>query len=160
VSALDLDLYLDRLFTAFDTSTRHIQQDLANIKDFGLTGPQFYILKLLSDRNQCTVSELAEILQVKPSAITVMIDRLIKNEFVKRERNSQDRRIVVIYMTESGKKVFSHVRKKRKEVFKHYLSYLSEEDLNALVGIYEKLAIAIQENKQTGENKYGRTEEN
>ena len=51
----DLDLeqiqhsYIDRLFTAFQVTNRHIQQEMAvALKDMNLTGPQFFILYLLS----------------------------------------------------------------------------------------------------------------
>lgn len=40
---------------------------------------------------------------VKPSAITVMIDRLIDQELVERYHDKDDRRVVIIELTKRGK---------------------------------------------------------
>ncbi len=40
---------------------------------------------------------------VKPSAITVMIDRLIDQELVERYHDKDDRRVVIIELTKKGK---------------------------------------------------------
>ncbi len=42
---------------------------------------------------------------VKPSAITVMIDRLIDQELVERYHDKDDRRVVVIELTKKGGKL-------------------------------------------------------
>lgn len=70
----------------------------------GLTGPQFYILHQLEQKEKCTVGELAESMGVKPSAITAMVDRLDKHGFVARDRDEEDRRVVYISLRDSGKK--------------------------------------------------------
>ncbi|MGM0852236.1 MAG: MarR family winged helix-turn-helix transcriptional regulator [Bacillota bacterium] len=143
--------YIDRLFHAFQISNRHIQQDLTStLKEMNLTGPQFYILYLLSASEGTKSTELADRLDVKPSAITVMIDRLLKNDFVIRERDEKDRRIVKLDLTAAGREVFEKAKAKRREIFSRYLAFLDEEDVNQLVMIYEKLALAV-ENKTTEE---------
>jgi MarR family transcriptional regulator, organic hydroperoxide resistance regulator len=141
--------YIDRLFTAFQTSNRHIQQDLASsLKEMNVTGPQFYILYLLSASEGTKSTELADKLDVKPSAITVMIDRLLKNNFVIRERDEKDRRIVKLKLTSEGREVFEKGKAKRREIFSKYLAYLDEEDVDQLVTIYEKLAAAVENNTE------------
>ncbi len=138
--------YIDRLLKAFQLSNRQIQMEMSiSLKELNLTGPQFYILYLLSLNNGTKSTELAEQLEVKPSAITVMIDRLIKNEYVMRERDEKDRRIVKLDLTSKGEEVLGKAKNLRKEIFQRYLSYLDEGEVEKLVEIYEKLAFAIQE---------------
>jgi MarR family transcriptional regulator, organic hydroperoxide resistance regulator len=141
--------YIDRLFSAFQISNRHIQQEMAvALKEMNLTGPQFFILYLLSTSEDVKSTELAEKLDVKPSAITVMIDRLLKNHFVLRQRDENDRRIVKLELTTVGRDVFEKAKKKRREIFSRYLAYLEEEDVEQLVTIYEKLAAAVENNTE------------
>ncbi|MCR8848885.1 MarR family transcriptional regulator [Rossellomorea sp. SC111] len=141
--------YIDRLFTAFHVTNRHIQQEMAVVlKDMNLTGPQFFILYLLSTSDDMKSTELAEKLDVKPSAITVMIDRLLKNDFVSRHRDENDRRIVKLELTTGGREVFEMAKKVRRRIFSQYLSYLEEEDVEQLVTIYEKLAAAVENNTE------------
>ncbi|WP_231893471.1 MarR family winged helix-turn-helix transcriptional regulator [Rossellomorea aquimaris] len=139
------NVYIDRLFRVFQVSNRQIQQDMATtLKELKLTGPQFYILSLLSTTDSTKSTELAEQLDVKPSAITVMIDRLLKNKFVTRERDERDRRIVKLALTSEGKEAFEKAKTLRREIFTRYLSYLEEDDVDRFVSIYEKLAAAIE----------------
>jgi MarR family transcriptional regulator, organic hydroperoxide resistance regulator len=141
--------YIDRLFTAFHVTNRHIQQEMAvALKDMNLTGPQFFILYLLSTSEEMKSTELAEKLDVKPSAITVMIDRLLKNDFVSRHRDENDRRIVKLELTTGGREVFEMAKKVRRGIFSQYLSYLDEADVDQLVTIYEKLAAAVENNTE------------
>ncbi|MCA1059884.1 MarR family transcriptional regulator [Rossellomorea aquimaris] len=141
--------YIDRLFTAFHVTNRHIQQEMGiALKDMNLTGPQFFILYLLSTSEDMKSTELAEKLDVKPSAITVMIDRLLKNDLVARERDEKDRRIVKLQLTSLGREIFEKAKGKRREIFSRYLAYLGEEDVDQLVTIYEKLAAAVENNTE------------
>lgn len=141
--------YIDRLFTAFHVANRHIQQEMSlALKDMKLTGPQFFILYLLSTSEDMKSTELAEKLDVKPSAITVMIDRLLKNDLVLRQRDERDRRIVKLQLTSLGREIFEKAKRKRREIFSRYLAYLDEEDIDQLVTIYEKLATVIENNTE------------
>ncbi|WP_201714804.1 MarR family winged helix-turn-helix transcriptional regulator [Rossellomorea arthrocnemi] len=141
--------YIDRLFSAFQISNRHIQQEMTvALKEMNLTAPQFFILYILSTSKGTKSTELAEKLEVKPSAITVMIDRLLKNDFVSRQRDEKDRRIVKLELTSLGQDVFEKAKAKRREIFSRYLAYLDEEDVNQLVMIYEKLAAAVENNTE------------
>ncbi|MEI2665201.1 MarR family winged helix-turn-helix transcriptional regulator [Rossellomorea sp. LJF3] len=141
--------YIDRLFTAFHVTNRHIQQETAvALKDMNLTGPQFFILYLLSTSDDMKSTELAEKLDVKPSAITVMIDRLLKNDLVSRQRDESDRRIVKLELTSFGREIFEKAKRKRREIFSRYLAYLDEADVDQLVTIYEKLAAAVENNTE------------
>lgn len=69
---------------------------LEQMQASGLTPPQFYILKILDHYGASRATQLAEKMYVKPSAITVMIDRLIDHELVERYHDDNDRRVVVI----------------------------------------------------------------
>jgi MarR family transcriptional regulator, organic hydroperoxide resistance regulator len=148
----DLDNYIERLQMAFARTMRQIGPEL-NDNEYGITTPQFFILNFLSQKDKCMASELANRMQVKPSAITSMMDRLYKNGFVKRFRDEADRRVVYLCLSEEGKEALENVRKKRKEVSKRYLGLLEEDELNNLVQTFEKLSITVSQNlKRKGED--------
>lgn len=113
--------------------------------DFELTPQQFVIMVILQRRNEITSSDLAKELNVKPSAITAIIDRMIKNNFVKRKRNEKDRRIVWICMTNEGQTILKETNRKREKIFKSYLSQFSEEEMNQMIKLSEKLFKIIEE---------------
>lgn len=68
----------------------------------GLTVPQLRLLWALRDDDGLPVGALAEHLGVNPSTITGHVDRLVRQDLVRREEDPDDRRIVRNYLTESG----------------------------------------------------------
>ncbi len=136
----DLDSYVERLQNSFETTMRKIISEVSESKDCDLTRAQYYILYMLSKKPYYTSSDLAQKLEVKPSAVTVMIDRLLNTNLVTRERDENDRRIVKIKITTEGTNILKKAMQKRNEIYKRYLSHLEEHELDSLLNIYEKLA--------------------
>ena len=53
-----------------------------------------------------TVSQVAEMVHLTPSAMTSVIDKLVKKGYVERRRDDEDRRVVHLVLTHSGRTVF------------------------------------------------------
>ena len=77
------------------------------LDSLGLTYPQYLVMNLLWDRDGQTVSALAEQLDLEPSTLTPMLKRLESSGLVKRTRNPEDERQVLIGLTAQGKKLRS-----------------------------------------------------
>lgn len=140
----ELQLYIDRLQSAFHTIMRKIRAELSEHMESGLTGAQYFILRLLATKEEWTVTELADAMGVKPSAITAMVDRMVKCEFVLRGRDEADRRLVIVRLSDRGREVFNQCEPKRREIIERYLNGLEPAELEFLVKIYEKLAGQVQ----------------
>ncbi|GJM79161.1 MarR family transcriptional regulator [Paenibacillus sp. HMSSN-139] len=138
--SFDLDNYIDRIESVWSSSFRKMKSDLMHHHELGLTGPQFHMLTLIARKKTCNVSYLAEKLEVKPSAITVMIDRLVQSGYVERRHDEQDRRAVLLSVTERGAEVLGEARKKSREVLKTHLSVLSQQELEMMITILEKFS--------------------
>jgi DNA-binding MarR family transcriptional regulator len=139
----NIDVYLERIETAFHSSMQKMGHVIQAQMKTDLTGPQYYILKMLHLKGTVTASELAHAMSVKPSAVTAMIDRLYKGDYVLRERDEKDRRVVFISLTDKGRAVYEKAERNRKKVMAHFFSFLEQEELESLVSIYEKLAEVI-----------------
>ena len=57
----------------------------------------------LRARGRCTQRALASVLQVTPRAITAVVDGLVETGFVTREPCPEDRRAVLVTLTELGR---------------------------------------------------------
>lgn len=135
-----IDSLAQRLQMAMSTTMRRVQHEFTEGMDPSLTGPQFFILHLLSRKDRWKVTELAEKMCVKPSAITIMIDRLCHNQLVHRERDEKDRRVVFMCLTEQGEKILKEAEEKRNKILLNHLSQLEPEELESFVTLSEKLA--------------------
>lgn len=67
-----------------------------------LTVPQATVLFLLKEKDGRMMSELGQVLGVDNSAMTGLIDRLEKANFVRREAKREDRRALLIRITQAG----------------------------------------------------------
>ncbi|MBA2871955.1 DNA-binding MarR family transcriptional regulator [Anoxybacillus calidus] len=148
----DFEAYIERLQNAFSITGRKFAAEMAE-KGMGLTGPQFFILNVLSKKGRCTVTELAEDMMVKPSAITTMVDRLYKSGLVLRKRDESDRRVVYIQLSDLGAETFEKVRLERKRTIQRHLSHLEPEELKLLVQLFEKIAGIVTEQHDFQEKK-------
>lgn len=136
-----LEDYIERLMSAWSNSFRKIQGEIMQHSELGLTGPQFQMLGIIYRNKSCNVSYLSEKLDVRPSAITVMTDRLVQRDYIERQHDEQDRRAVLLKVTELGSQVYQEAGKKAREVLKYYLSDFSEEDMKVLIRITENIAL-------------------
>ncbi|SDF27929.1 DNA-binding transcriptional regulator, MarR family [Fontibacillus panacisegetis] len=134
------DKYIERLQHAYTRTVRKMKSEIMNHRELGLTGPQFHMLAMIAKNKTCNVSFLAEMLDVKPSAITVMTDRLVQSGYVQRRHDENDRRAVLLSVTELGEEVCTKARDKTREVLRSYLSELTTEELDVLFNIIEKFA--------------------
>ena len=69
---------------------------------FGLTGPQGSVLRTLIQYGPLSSAELSRKLFVTPSNMTGIIDRLEKKGHIERIRKQDDRRVILISLTEKG----------------------------------------------------------
>lgn len=71
----------------------------ALVQRFGLTGPQLVILKALIETSPQSVSALAAAVNLSQATVTGILDRLERKSMVTRERDSTDKRKVMVSPT-------------------------------------------------------------
>ncbi|WP_078554023.1 MarR family winged helix-turn-helix transcriptional regulator [Bacillus alkalicellulosilyticus] len=135
--------YIERLDNSFYRMMKELGPKIVEQMEIGLTPEQLYVLNLLSKNEKITSSHLANELNVKPSAITAMVDRLVKHEYVERLRDDKDRRVVYIALSEQGKEILVKSENKRNEIMEKYVTQLEEIELEQLVVVFEKLTTII-----------------
>ena len=75
------------------------------IKQFGLTGPQSHVIRILAVNEPLSSAELSRLLFVTPANMTGIIDRLENKQLITRNKKIGDRRISLIGLTEKGKEL-------------------------------------------------------
>ncbi|ORE91967.1 MarR family transcriptional regulator [Stappia sp. 22II-S9-Z10] len=87
------------LYAASNAVTRIYRPLLARL---GLTYPQYLVMIVLWQDGARPIGKIAERLRLGPSAIVPLVDQLQRHGFVQRRRDSADRRMVFIELTEAG----------------------------------------------------------
>ncbi len=109
------------------------------LSNFDITTPQFLALQILKDRPGVTMGELCDLLFLACSTGTDLIDRMEKNGYLERNRDTKDRRVVRLSITEKGKDVIGQVLKARRRYVDSILTQLTEEETDGLAQALEKL---------------------
>ena len=112
--------------------------------EYGITAPQSFVLFDLLDHEGSYLKDIAARVQLDSSAVTGVIDRLYKEELVKREEDPTDRRSLNIYLTAKGRKLAEDLFPTGSE-FNLYLRSLLDEDR---AETFEKLLKAIDDKVQ------------
>jgi len=112
---------------------RDLKREMIKL-DLGLS--HFYILTTLYREKVLSSGNLAKSLDVKNSTITSLVDRLVKLSLVKRRRDERDRRVVLVELTDKGKKLTEKLLTLRKERLKEIVKELPEEKVKE---IYESI---------------------
>ncbi|WP_028402990.1 MarR family winged helix-turn-helix transcriptional regulator [Ectobacillus panaciterrae] len=133
--------YIQRIQSALHITFQKMQPEmLESMNALGVTPTQLFVLAFLNKEGSAKVSQLAEKMGVKPSAVTFMVDRLEQHKLVMREHDTKDRRVVNISLTKQGEEKFKKILQERKVIVERYLSHLTKEELLFTAEIAEKLA--------------------
>jgi len=82
----------------------------AFFQPFGLTGAQFNILNLLAmNDGRMDQAALVDLLLVGKSSISIVLNRMVRDELVKREEHPKDRRQVVLILTAKGRALWRKI---------------------------------------------------
>lgn len=131
-----MDNTVNRIQIALQTLKKNIETDSV-ISD--ITKPQMFLLYAIDQYGQCKLTQLADMLDVKPSAITVMIDRVEKPGYVQRTHDPLDRRSIFVEVTDLGKQVLTKAIQERNAILKQYLGRLDRDEILLLAQFLEKM---------------------
>jgi DNA-binding MarR family transcriptional regulator len=114
----------------------------------GLTPPQFYVLKTLSERGgHCAIGEIARAHHLTNATMTGLVKRLEAFEppLVTREQNTDDRRSVQVSLTTAGEERFLGVQADLLEQVRVLLGLISSEDRQNLIQYLSKYVQVVTE---------------
>jgi len=114
-------------------------------REYGLTTSQYNVLRILRGEGKPMPSlEIADrMIQVVP-AITGLIDRLEKQELVKRERCTEDRRVVYVELTKKAVKLLKEIDEPDVALHKQLIGHLTRKELKELSRLLEKSRTSVQ----------------
>lgn len=135
----ETDNWVDRFDVALRSVAQHLGAKIVLQAPFDLTPGQVFLLHLIEKEERCTISQLAEKMEVKPSAITVMLDRLENRHYIERFRDQKDRRVVIVQLTEPGLDVLQKIWNLRKRVVGYCLQQLDSDERTIFLRAFEKL---------------------
>lgn len=105
---------LNLIYTSNWLQSKH----LSFFKDFGITGQQFNILRVLKGQHPKSISatEIKSRLLDQNSDVSRLLDRLEGKKLVKKQTCPNDKRATDVFITEAGLTLLKEIDKKQKEL--------------------------------------------
>lgn len=110
-----------------------------------VTRVQWQILRYLKRTDVCTIGHLAERMDVRPSTMSQMLDRLEKQGWVMRTASEKDSRVRLIGLTEIGRSFIRSVEALRQDSLTPALRALSPDEQETLVNLLSRVAQTMAE---------------
>ena len=111
----------------------------ARLAVYDLTHAQWLPLFKLAMKDCDTVAALSRELELDPGAMTRALDRLEAKGLVRRERSTEDRRVVHLVLTDEGRKVARKVPPVMAEVLNSHLKGFSDAEWQQLLGLLGRM---------------------
>ena len=127
-----------KLMRAAESVTNRIHKHLTSV---GLTVSQFAVLEALYHLGPLYQKEIGQKLLRTSGNITMVIDNLEKRGYVKRERKKEDRRVLVVRLTDEGFELISKVFPPHAAAIAREMSVLSAGEQETVARLCKKLGL-------------------
>lgn len=116
-------------------------QEIMDIEEKALITAEFknisvndmHIIEAIGTGEPKNMSTVAKLMSVTVGTLTIAINNLVKKGYVSRVRSEEDRRVVLIFLTEKGKRAYQHHREFHDGMVKALVEGLDEGQQKILV---------------------------
>ena len=116
-------------------------QEIMDIEEKALITAEFknisvndmHIIEAIGTGEPKNMSTVAKLMSVTVGTLTIAINNLVKKGYVSRDRSEEDRRVVLISLTEKGKRAYQHHREFHDGMVKALVEGLDEGQQKILV---------------------------
>ena len=104
-----------------------------------ISNNDMHIIDAIGEDGCKSMSTVAKALSVTVGTLTIAINSLVKKGYVSRERSEEDRRVVLLSLSEKGKRAFLHHKKFHDAMIRKVLEGLNEQETEVLVKALQNL---------------------
>lgn len=112
---------------------------------YELSLSQVLALQILETKTPLALHELSERLSLERSTVSRLVDALVKSGFMHRQTNEQNRREVLLSLTEHGKQSVKQVRNQSIAFLQHVLTSLSEDERRTILTGFRNFTSALHD---------------
>jgi DNA-binding MarR family transcriptional regulator len=113
------------------------------LRPLGVSGAGGLVLGLLRDLGPMSPSALGERLIVTRATVTGLLDSLERRGLVQRTPHPNDRRSLVVEITEEGLRILAEVRSRVHRQEKAWMQNLPEADLRKLIELLQQVQVGL-----------------
>ncbi len=104
-----------------------------------VTANDMHVIEAIDMEEARNMTSVARSLGVTTGTLTIAVNSLVKKGYVERVRSEEDRRVVLVSLSEKGKKAYLHHRQFHEQMIEAIVEELSEEEQAVLEKALVKL---------------------
>lgn len=108
---------------------------------------QVMVLQTLAFHEEMKMTELATFLGLSKANATGLVDRLVKREMVERRHSSEDRRVVYVKLTSSGRLATKKLTDEHRRGLVQMMNRIPEKSLTTFIDTLEQVAVGLVESQ-------------
>lgn len=140
---MNLGTYVTGLVNAVD-------KEMADeVAPYDLIPLEFNILRACMQNGECTATQLAEILPIDASRASRMVTRLVNMGLLRRRRLRNDRRVVMLRLTETGNELTAHLHERVQIHYSKLIKGVNEREMRGFVSTTLKIVANYAALKQS-----------
>lgn len=132
---------MDKAYDTFHEVLVKLFNEIMDIEAKAIITPEFkditnndmHVIEAVGIEEPRNMSSVAKSLSITVGTLTISVNNLVKKGYIHRVRSNEDRRVVLISLTDKGKKAFNHHKKFHEDMIQSLIAGLSEKEINSLV---------------------------
>ena len=144
------------IFESLNSVLVDLFNDILNIEERALITEEFkdisvtdmHIIEAIGIDEPRMMSAIAARLSVTTGTLTSNMSHLEAKQYIHRERSQADKRVVLVTLTDRGRKAFFHHRDFHRSMIRAIVRNLDEEETKTLIKCLSSLKIFLEEKRK------------
>jgi DNA-binding MarR family transcriptional regulator len=137
---MDINATLNEVLVKLFRSINTIEEKAVCTDEYkDVTTNDMHVIEAIGMDSAKNMTSVAKALDVTTGTLTIAVNSLVKKGYVDRVRSEQDRRVVLISLSEKGKGAYLHHRKFHDDMISAVVDELSADEQEVLEKALEKL---------------------
>lgn len=138
----DVHQRFGRLLSAMIRSFLNFEK--SKIFNCGVTMSQCSTILAIGKRVRMTMNELSDCMSLASSTMTRIVDKLVRDGYIERSQDDQDRRVVHVSLTEKGKGLFKVISRIYDEFHRRIIESIPPGEIPKIADALSTLKEAIE----------------
>ncbi|KAF1682546.1 MarR family winged helix-turn-helix transcriptional regulator [Veillonella sp. R32] len=108
--------------------------------EYGLTFSQFMVLEALYSKGDMTVGEVRERILSTVGTISLIVNNLVKLNYIERLEDPKDRRVCILHLTKAGYDIISELAPRNVQAIQASMAKLGAAEQETLLHLLKKLS--------------------
>ncbi len=117
------------------------------LRSVGVFPGQEVLLMQLFERDRRSQTELVKSLDLDPSTVTKMLQRMARSGWIRREQSASDRRVVLVSLTDKGERLRQQVADAWREVEETTIGFLTPPEREQLQELLDRVDSQVRRRK-------------